>query len=74
MKIQVLGTGCPKCAALAANAAAAISETGADAELVKVTDVNEIIAMGAVMTPALAIDGEIQASGRVPPVDEIKEE
>jgi small redox-active disulfide protein 2 len=73
VKVQILGTGCPKCAALAENAAAAVADLGLDCELVKVTDINEIVEMGAMMTPALAVDGEIKSSGRVPSVDEIKE-
>ena len=65
MKIQILGSGCAKCAALAANAKAAADELGVDYELVKVTDIGEIISFGAMMTPALAIDGEVKAVGKV---------
>jgi small redox-active disulfide protein 2 len=71
MKIQILGTGCPKCAQLTENAAAAVAELGLDCELVKVTDIGEIVAMGAMMTPALAVDGVIKSSGRVLSVEEI---
>jgi small redox-active disulfide protein 2 len=73
MKVQILGTGCPKCAQLAENAAAAVADLGLDCELVKVTDINEIVELGAMMTPALAIDGAVRSSGRVLSVDEIKE-
>ncbi|MHC4914996.1 MAG: MTH895/ArsE family thioredoxin-like protein [Planctomycetota bacterium] len=72
MKVQILGTGCPKCAQLAENAAAAIAEAGLDCELVKVTDINERVEMGAMMTPALAVDGAIKSSGRVLSVEEIR--
>ncbi|MDY6913300.1 MAG: thioredoxin family protein [Planctomycetota bacterium] len=71
MKIQILGTGCPKCEKLAANAEAAAKTAGIDYELVKVTDINEITAFGVMMTPALAIDGEVKLSGRVPSSSEI---
>ncbi len=62
--IQILGIGCPKCAKLAENAEAAAKELGIDYELVKVTDLNEIARMGAMMTPGLAIDGELKSSGK----------
>lgn len=72
MKIQVLGTGCPKCKKLAELAGAAAKEMGVDYELVKVTDINEIMAFGVMMTPALAVDGQVKVAGKVPSVDEIK--
>jgi len=65
MKIQILGTGCPKCKKLAENAEEAIRLAGVSAELEKITDVNEIAKMGAIFTPALAIDGEIKSAGKV---------
>lgn len=63
--IQILGTGCPKCKKLADNAEAAARTLGIDYELVKVTELNEIARMGAMMTPGLAIDGELRSSGKV---------
>ena len=72
-KIQILGTGCPKCKKLAANAEAAARELGIEYELVKVTDINEIMKFGVMMTPALAVDGEVKSAGKVLSVDEIKE-
>ena len=56
MKIQVLGTGCPKCQQLAENAEAAAKELGVEHEIEKVTDINDILAFGIMMTPGLAID------------------
>ena len=70
--IQVLGPGCPKCRQLAEQAKAAVDELGLGCEVQKVTDITEITAMGAMMTPALAVDGEIKAVGRVLSVEEIK--
>jgi len=52
MKIQILGTGCPKCKTLTANAEKAVKETGIEAEITKVTDIKEIMAFGVMMTPA----------------------
>lgn len=72
MKVQILGTGCPKCKALTANAEAAIKELGLDAEVVKVDQIKEIMAMGVMMTPALAVNGVVQSSGRLLTVDQVK--
>ncbi len=65
MKIQILGTGCPKCKMLEANAQAAIGEINLDAVILKVTDINEIMDFGVMMTPALAIDGDVKSVGKV---------
>ena len=70
--IQVLGTGCPKCRKLAENAEAAARDLGIDYELVKVTDINEIMKFGVMMTPALAVDGEVKVVGKVPEPEAIK--
>lgn len=72
IKIQVLGTGCPKCTKLAELADAAARELGVDYELVKVTDINEIMAFGVMMTPALAVDGQVKVTGKVPSAEELK--
>lgn len=71
-KLQVLGTGCPKCKLLAANTETAAKELGIQYELSKVTDVNEIVKFGVMSTPALVIDGDVKVSGRVPSPDDIK--
>ncbi len=71
-QIQVLGPGCPKCKKLAANAMAAVEESGADAAVEKVTDIMQITSFGVMMTPALVVDGEVKAVGKVPSTDEIK--
>ena len=72
MKIQILGTGCPKCDKLAENARAAAAALGIEPEFEKVTDINDITAFGVMMTPALVIDGEVKISGKVAGVDQIK--
>ena len=72
MKIQVLGTGCPKCKKTAEAAQAAIDELGLDAEIEKVTDLNEIMKFGVMLTPALAVDGNVKVVGKVPTVEDIK--
>jgi small redox-active disulfide protein 2 len=71
-KIQVLGTGCPKCKKLAENAEVAARELGIEYELDKVADINDIINFGVMITPALAIDGQVKIVGKVLSVEEIK--
>ncbi len=72
MKIQILGTGCPKCKKLYENAAAAVQEAGVDAEVVKVQDIVEITDFGVMLTPAIAIDGDVKSVGKVLSAGEIK--
>ncbi len=72
-RIQILGTGCPKCKKLAENAEAAAKELGLECEVEKVTDIEAIMAFNVMMTPALAVDGDVKAVGQVPSKDEIKE-
>jgi small redox-active disulfide protein 2 len=72
MKVQVLGMGCPKCKKLAENAEAAAKALGLDCELEKVTDIKEIMGFGVMMTPALAVNGQVKVAGKVPGVDELK--
>jgi len=71
-KIQILGTGCPKCKKLAENAESAAKELGVEYEIEKVTDINEIMKFGVMMTPALAVDGQVKSVGKVISPDEIK--
>jgi small redox-active disulfide protein 2 len=71
-KIQILGTGCPKCKKLAENAEAAAKALGIEYELVKITGIGEIMKFGVMMTPALAVDGLVKVVGKVPSVEELK--
>ena len=71
-KIQIVGGGCPKCQELAERAEAAAKALGLEYEIEKVTDPVSIAEFGLVMTPALAVDGEVKIAGRVPSVDELK--
>ena len=66
MKIEVLGTGCPKCKKTTELMERMIEELGLDAELVHVSSVNAIVSRGVMMTPAVVIDGEIKFEGRIP--------
>ncbi len=71
-KLQILGTGCPKCRQLAEATEAAAQELGIDYELEKVTDLNRIMGFGVMLTPALVVDGVVKVSGKVPTADEAK--
>ena len=70
--VQILGTGCAKCAKLKENADQAVRELGVEATVEKVEDINRITGFGVMMTPALAVDGQVKVVGRVPSADEIK--
>lgn len=70
--LQILGTGCAKCRKLAENTEAAAKALGIPYELVKVTDINEIMKYGVMMTPALAVDGQVKVVGKVPDPESIK--
>jgi small redox-active disulfide protein 2 len=71
-KLQILGTGCAKCAALAANTEAAAKELGIAYEIIKVSDLNQIMSFGVMMTPALAVDNVVKVVGKVPSSADIK--
>jgi small redox-active disulfide protein 2 len=71
MIIQILGTGCPKCKALEANARQALEGSGIEATIEKITNIDQIMEMGVMMTPALAIDGEVKSAGKLLNKDQI---
>ena len=72
MKIQILGTGCPKCKKLAENAEMAANDLGLDYVLEKVTDINEIMKFKTWQTPGLAVDGVVKSAGKVLSIEEVK--
>ncbi len=72
MKIQILGTGCPKCKKLTQHAEEAVKALGLVAEIEKVTQINDIMKFGVMMTPALAVDGTVKSVGKLLSVEEIK--
>jgi small redox-active disulfide protein 2 len=71
-KLQILGTGCPKCKKLAENTEAAARDLDIEYEIEKVTDINEIMKFGVMVTPALAVDGQVKVAGKVLSVEEAK--
>jgi small redox-active disulfide protein 2 len=72
MKIQILGTGCPKCKKLTQHTEEAVKALGLNAEVEKVTQINDIMKFGVMMTPALAVDGTVKSVGKLLSVEEIK--
>ena len=72
-KIQILGAGCPKCKQLTANAEAAVTALGIEAQVEKVEKIPEILKFGVMITPALAVDGKVKSAGKVLSVEQIIE-
>ncbi len=72
MDIKVLGPGCPKCHTLEKNTKEAVKDLGLEAEVSKVTDVNEIVDYGVFITPGLVVDGEVKLTGKVATKNELK--
>ncbi len=70
--VQILGTGCAKCEKLKKNVEQAIQELGVEAQVEKVTDIMKITSFGVMMTPALAVDGQVKVVGKVATPEEIK--
>ena len=71
-RIEVLGTGCPRCKKLFDLTNQVVGELGLAAEVVKVEDIKKIMGYGIMMTPGLVVDGEVKSVGKVPSIDELK--
>ena len=71
MEVKILGTGCPKCKALAEKVQFIAQENGLPIKLEKVTDLTEIMNYGVMMTPAIVVSGEVKAAGKIPKDDDI---
>ncbi len=72
MKIEILGSGCPNCIRLEQNVKKALADVGKEAEVIKVTKIQDIMSYGIMSTPAIVIDGDIKSYGKVNSVDELK--
>jgi len=72
MEIQVCGPGCSSCTQAQKVVEAAVTATGVEATLTKVTDFQEIAKLGIFSTPAVVVDGEVKCVGRVPKQAEIE--
>jgi len=73
MRIEIFGTGCPKCKKTEAIVAETMRKLGVDAEIVKVDDLNEIVNRGVMVTPAVAVDGVTKIEGKIPTEDMVRQ-
>jgi small redox-active disulfide protein 2 len=73
MKIEILGTGCSKCKKTFESVEKVVKELGIDAEVVKVENIQDIMKYGVMITPAIAIDGEVKIAGKIPSSKQIAE-
>jgi small redox-active disulfide protein 2 len=73
MTIKILGSGCPNCQKLEANAKQAVEDLGLkDVQIEHIYDINKIVEYGVMSAPAIVVDKEVKAAGRIPDVEEIK--
>jgi len=72
MKIEILGTGCPRCKKVAELTEQAAKKLGIEVEIIKVTDIKDIMNYGVMFTPALVINGKVKSAGKIPTIEEIK--
>lgn len=70
--LQILGTGCAKCANLAALTERAATSLGLEFQIEKVTELSRIMTFGVMTTPALVVDGKVKVAGRVPSLEDLK--
>jgi small redox-active disulfide protein 2 len=73
MKLEILGTGCPKCKKLAELAGEVVTSMGIKAEISKVEKINDIMQYGVMSTPALVVNGKVVSAGRIPSKEEMKQ-
>ena len=73
MKIEVLGSGCPKCQKLEALVKATVEKLGLDAEITHIRDMDKILSYNVMMTPALVVDGVVKLSGKLPSADKLEQ-
>ena len=71
MQVKVLGAGCPKCKFLEERVTKVAAAHSIDIELEKVTDINDIMSYGVMITPGLVVDGEVKISGKIPSEDQV---
>lgn len=72
MRIEVLGTGCSKCEKTKDTIEKVLKETGVEAQVIKVEDIEKIMSYGVMVTPAVVIDGEVKITGKIPSEKEIR--
>lgn len=73
MNIKVLGPGCAKCKTTYNNVLEALKQTGVEAQVEKIEDIEEMMKYNVLTTPVLMIDEVARIKGRVADIKEIKE-
>ena len=73
MKVEIMGPGCPKCRKTEELIAETVRKLGVDADIIHITDLNEIIDRGVMMTPAVFIDGIKKIEGRIPTEAQVRQ-
>ncbi|WP_407356237.1 thioredoxin family protein [Methanolobus sp. WCC5] len=71
MKIEILGSGCAKCNKTKEIVEKAVDQAGIAAEIVKVQDMDSILAYGVMITPAVVVDGDVKIAGKVPSIEDV---
>ncbi|HNZ65318.1 MAG TPA: thioredoxin family protein [Smithella sp.] len=72
MKIEILGVGCAKCHKLEEMVRDIASKEGIDADISKIEDFKKIMTYGVMTTPALVVNGDVKAAGKLPSLEQIK--
>jgi len=72
MTIKILGTGCPNCKQLEKNTNEALRQLNINAEVIKITEISDIMSYGIMSTPALIINEKVATYGVIPSVEDIK--
>ena len=72
MKIEILGTGCAKCQQLEELVRSLVAESGVEADISKVQDINKILSYGVLTTPGLVVNGDVKVAGKIPSAEQIK--
>jgi len=72
-KVEILGTGCPKCNQTTALVESVISDHNINASVEKVDNIMDILSYNVMSTPAVVVDGVVKIKGRVPSKTEMEE-
>jgi len=66
ISVKVLGTGCKKCKNLEEKVRSLVSQNNIEAKIVKVTEIEDIMKYGIMMTPGLVINEKVKSYGIIP--------
>jgi small redox-active disulfide protein 2 len=71
ISVKILGTGCKKCQTLEAKIRDLVAVNNIEAAVEKVTDIQEMVRYGIMMTPGLIINEKVKSFGIIPKDDQI---